>query len=87
MPKVVFTHAVTDRAHWASKHSERVAAFAPWGTNVVDHFNTENSNNVAVSVDVFDRAAMKKAIASPEIELAKQAHGVLDQLSIYIENS
>ena len=45
MPRVVFTHAVTDRAHWASKHSERVAAFAPWGTNVVDHFNTENSNN------------------------------------------
>jgi hypothetical protein len=48
MPRV--THAVTDRAHWASKHSERVAAFAPWGTNVVEHFNTENSNNVAVSV-------------------------------------
>jgi hypothetical protein len=36
---------------------------------------------------VFDLAAMKKAIASPEIELAKQAHGVLDPLSIYIENS
>ena len=87
MPRVVITHAVTDRAHWASKHSERVAAFAPWGTNVVDHFNTENSNNVAVSVDVFDLAAMKEAIASPEIELAKQAHGVLDPLSIYIENS
>ena len=30
MPKVVFTHAVKDVAHWASKHSERVKAFAPW---------------------------------------------------------
>jgi len=28
MPKVVSVHAIRDRAHWASKHSERVAAFA-----------------------------------------------------------
>ena len=87
MPRVVFTHAVRDRAHWASKHSERVAAFASWGTNVVDHFNADDTNQVAVSVDVHDLAAMRKAIVSPEIETAKQAHGVLDPLSIYIENS
>ena len=54
MPRVVLTHAVTIARARASKHSERVAAFAPWGTNVVNHFNTENSNNVAVSVDVFE---------------------------------
>jgi hypothetical protein len=87
MPRVVITHAVRDRAHWASKHSERVAAFAPWGTNVVDHFHDENGNQVAVSVDVFDMAAMKKALDSPEIGAAKQAHGVLDPLSIYIEHN
>lgn len=87
MPRVVFTHAVRDRAHWASKHPERVAAFASWGTNVVDHFKSDDSNHVAVSVDVHDLAAMRKAIASPEIEAAKQAHGVLDPLSVYIENS
>ena len=87
MPRVVFTHAVRDRGHWASKHSERVAAFASWGTNVVDHFNSDDAKQVAVSVDVHDLAAMRKAITSPEIEAAKQAHGVLDPLSIYIENS
>ena len=65
MPRVVITHAVTDGAHWASKHSERVTAFTPWGTRMVDDFNAEHRNNVAVSVDVFDLAAMKKAIASP----------------------
>ena len=86
MPRVVITHAVKDRAHWASKHAERVAAFAPWGTNVIDHFNSDDTNHVAVSVDVQDLAAMQKAIMSPEIEAAKQAHGVLDPLSIYIEN-
>lgn len=86
MPRVVITHAVRDRGHWASKHSERVAAFAPWGTNVVDQFNSDDPKQVAVSVDVHDLAAMQKAIASPEIEAAKKAHGVLDPLSIYIEN-
>ena len=87
MPRVVITHAVKDRAHWASKHAERVAAFASWGTNVIDHFNSDDTSHVAVSVDVHDLAAMRKAIASPEIEAAKQAHGVLDPLSIYIETS
>ena len=87
MPRVVITHAVRDRALWASKHSERVAAFASWGTNVVDHFNSDDASHVAVSVDVHDLAGMRKAIASPEIEAAKRAHGVVDPLSIYIENS
>ena len=27
MPRVIFTHQVSDRDLWASKHSERVAAF------------------------------------------------------------
>ena len=59
MPKVVFTHPVSDPAHWASKHSERVEAFASWGSNVVDYLSTDGSKNVAVSVDVHDLAAMQ----------------------------
>ena len=85
MPRVVFTHAVQDVAHWASKHSERVAAFAAWGTNVVDHVSADGSRNVAVSVDVHDLAAMQKALVSPEIEAAKRAHGVVDPISVYVE--
>ena len=87
MPKVVFTHAVKDRAHWASKHSERVAAFAAWGTNVVDHLSADGSNNVAVSVDVHDLAGMQNALASPQIEAAKRAHGVIDPVSMFVEKS
>ena len=87
MPKVVFTHAVKDRDHWASKHSERVAAFAAWGTNVVDHLSADGANNVAVTVDVHDLAAMQRAISSPEIEAAKKSHGVVDPISMYIEKS
>ena len=87
MPKVVFTHAVKDVAHWASRHAERVAAFAPWGTNVVDLVSADGGKIVAVSVDVHDVAGMKKAISSPEIEAAKQAHGVIDPISVYVEKS
>ncbi len=87
MPKVVFTHPVRDRDHWASKHSERVDAFASWGSNVVDYLSADGSNNAAVSVDVHDMAAMQEALTSPEIEAAKQAHGVLEPLSMLIEKS
>ncbi|MDZ4341370.1 MAG: hypothetical protein U1E51_02900 [Candidatus Binatia bacterium] len=87
MPKVVFTHPVSDTAHWASKHSERVEAFASWGSNVVDYLSADGSSNVAVSVDVHDLAAMQAALDSPEIEAAKQAHGVLEPLTIHIEKS
>ena len=87
MPNVVFTHAVKDLAFWASKHAERVAAFAPWGTNVVDHVSADGTNNVAVSVDVHDVAGMKKATSSAEIAAAKQAHGVIDPISVYVEKA
>jgi hypothetical protein len=87
MPKVVFTHAVTDRAHWASKHSERVKAFAAWGSNVVEYLSADGSNQVALSVDVHDLAAMQAALGSPEIEAAKQAHGVLEPIIKHIEKS
>lgn len=85
MPRVVFTHRVSDSAHWASKHSERVEGFASWGSNVVDYLSADGSNNVALSVDVHDLAAMQAALDSPEIKAAKQAHGVLEPVTIYIE--
>jgi hypothetical protein len=47
MPRVVFTHAVRDRAHWAGKHSERVEAFASWGSNVIDYLGADGGNDVA----------------------------------------
>ncbi len=86
MPRVVFTHPVSDVEHWASKHSERVEAFASWGSGVVDCLGADGSNNVSVCVDVHDLDAMQAAMASPEIEAAKQAHGVLEPVSVFIEN-
>jgi hypothetical protein len=86
MPKIVVTHQVKDLAHWASKHSERVAAFAPWGTNVVDHLAADGSNNVAVSIDVHDLPGLQKALTTPEVQAAKDSHGVIDPLVVFVEN-
>lgn len=87
MPRVVFTHTVTDPAHWASKHDERVAAFASWGTNVVDYLSADGSQSVAVGVDVHDMDGMQAALASPELAGAKEAHGVIDPVLVHVEHA
>lgn len=85
MPRVVFTHTVTDPAHWASKHAERVTAFASWGSNVTDYLSVDGGNTVAVGVDVHDMEAMRAALASAEIAAAKQSHGVVEPVTMLIE--
>jgi hypothetical protein len=87
MPKVVFTHAVSDVDLWASKHAERVAAFSAWGSNVVDHLSPDGGKTVGVSVDVHDMDAMQAAMATPEMDAAKAAHGVLEPVTVLVENS
>lgn len=86
MPRVLFSHRVTDLDHWASKHSERVEAFAAWGSNVVDYLSTDGHNDVCVSVDVHDMEAMRASLESPELEAAKKAHGVLEPVMMFVEN-
>jgi hypothetical protein len=86
MPKVVFTHTVNDAAYWASKHSERVAMFASWGTNVVEYLSPDGGKAVAITIDVHDMAAMQAALGSPEIAAAKKAHGVIDPVTMFIEH-
>lgn len=86
MPRVIFAHPVSDVEHWVSKHSERVDAFAAWGSNVVDYVAADGSNNVCVSVDVHDMEAMRAAMETPEMEAAKQAHGVLEPLGMHVEH-
>ncbi len=87
MPRVVFTHAVSDVDHWASKHSERVQAFSAWGSNVVDYVNPDGSNNVGVTVDVHDMGAMQMSMQSAEMNAGKEAHGVLEPVMVLIERN
>jgi hypothetical protein len=87
MPRVVFTHAVSDVDHWASKHSDRVQAFSAWGSNILDHLNADGSKSVGVSVDVHDMDGMQAAMQTAEMDAAKEAHGVLEPVMVFIQKS
>ena len=87
MPRVIFIHAVRDVDHWASKHANRVEAFSGWGSNVVDYLSADGGNTVGVSVDVHDMDAMKTSMETTEMSAAKAADGVLEPISMFVENS
>jgi len=56
MPKVVFTHAVVDVDRWLKGKADRAAAL---GSNVVDYVAEDRSNNIAITADVDDFAALQ----------------------------
>jgi hypothetical protein len=87
MPKMVVFHAVVDIDRWLEGKAERVASMARFGTDVTDNVAADGSNNVAISFDVQDMAALQAAMASPSPEDAaeEQRHGVIQPLTAYIE--
>jgi hypothetical protein len=88
MPRVVVTHAVEDVQRWLKGKAARAAAIESGsGSNVTDYVAQDGSNNIAVSADVSDLAAMGAMLASPppEVAAAMQEHGVVPPLTVYIE--
>ena len=89
MPKVVITHAVQDIDRWLQGKAERAAAIeSGTGSNATDYVAHDGSNNIAITADVADPAAMEKMLASPSPELVAtmEAHGVVQPLTVYIES-
>ena len=87
MPKVVLTHAVQDLDRWLQGKEERAAAIeSGGGSNVTDFVAHDGSNNVAITTDVDDQAALKGMVASPppEVQAAMEAHGVVQPISAYV---
>lgn len=84
MPKVVLTHAVVDIDRWLKGKAERAAAI---GSNVVDYVAEDGSNNIAVSAEVGDLAALQAMLASPPPDVLAQMeeHGVVQPVTAYIE--
>ena len=59
MPRIVATHAVVDIDRWLEGKAERAAAIESGsGSNVVDHVAQDGSNNIAITADVGDLAAL-----------------------------
>lgn len=88
MPKVVLTHAVVDIDRWLKGKAERAAAIESGsGSNVVDYVAEDGSNNIAVSAEVGDLAAMHAMLASPppEVLARMEEHGVVPPITAYLE--
>jgi len=89
MPKMVFTHKVEDVEKWLKGKAERAEAIAHMGgKNVVDHVATDGSNNVAITADVSDPAAVAASMAapSPELSAAMASHGVVPPVTLHVES-
>jgi hypothetical protein len=71
VPRVVITHAVADVERWLEGKDGRVAAIeSGTGSNVTDYVARDGSNNIAITADVSDVAAMEAILASPPPEAA-----------------
>ena len=89
MPKVVLTHAVQDLDRWLQGKGERAAAIeSGTGSDVTDHVARDGSNNIAITAEVADLAAMQAMLASPppEVLAAMEAHGVVQPITVYVES-
>ena len=88
MPRIVATHAVEDLPRWLAGKAERAAEIVSGSaSNVVDHVAQDGSNNVAISADVSDLAALESMLSSPSPETVAlmQSHGVVQPIVVYIE--
>jgi hypothetical protein len=89
VPRVVLTHAVQDLDRWLQGKAERAAAIeSGTGSNVTDYVAQDGSNNIAITADVADLAAMQAMLASPppEVLAAMEAHGVVQPITAYVES-
>ena len=87
MPRIVATHAVVDIGRWLEGKAERAAAIESGsGSNVVDHVAQDGSNNIAITADVSDLAALGALLSSPSPEVAAtmEAHGVVQPIVVYV---
>jgi hypothetical protein len=88
VPKVVVTHAVEDVDRWLQGKEGRAAAIeSGTGSNVTDYVAADGSNNVAITADVEDVAAIQSMLASPppEVLARMQEHGVVPPITAYIQ--
>ena len=56
-------------------------------TNVTDYVAADGSNNVAITADIHDMAALQAAMSSPSDADAalEEHHGVIQPITAYIE--
>jgi hypothetical protein len=85
VPRVVFTHAVSDVQAWASYQAERAGFFADYATDIVDYLPTDGGSTIAVSANVHDMDGLQAALQTPDAIALEEHHGVIPPISIFIE--
>jgi hypothetical protein len=88
MPKIVLTHAVHDLDRWLQGKQERADTIGSGGgSNVQDHVAQDGSNNIAITADVDDVAALEAMVKSPppEVLTVMESHGVVQPITVYVE--
>ena len=88
MPSVVITHAVVDTERWLKGKAARAQAIESGsGSNVTDYVARDGSNNIAITAEVEDLAAIQAMLASPspEVAAAMEEHGVVPPITAYVQ--
>lgn len=87
MPTVIAHHDVKDTAHWLAS-PKREEVFGPLGvTNIRTFVDPQNSNRVAIMMDVADMDAVMAAMQRPEMAEAMEYDGVLPETLVILVES
>ena len=84
MPTVIGHHDVKDTAHWLAS-PKREEVFGPLGvTNIRTFVDPQNSNRVAVLMDVADMDVVMAAMETPALAEAMEYDGVLPETLVLL---
>ncbi len=84
MPTVIGHHDVKDTAHWLAS-PKREEVFGPLGvTNIRTFVDPQNSNRVAVLMDVADMDVVMAAMETPALAEAMEYDGVLPETLVIL---
>ena len=84
MPTVIGHHDVKDTQHWLAS-PKREEFFGPLGvTNIRTFVDPQNSNRVAVLMDVPDMDALASAMQTPGAAEAMEHDGVLPETLVIL---
>ena len=85
MPKIIATHEVDDVAHWL-KSPKREEVFNGVATNITPFVHPNDTNRVAVSMEVADMDAFEAVMRSEAGAAAMKYDGVRPEtVEIFIE--
>ena len=85
MATYVIRHKVGDIDAWLNGHEDRVRLFAPASNGFRTFQDADDPNSILLVVDTDDMEKLGTIINDPEIQHIKDAHTVLEPITISAE--